>query len=228
MPAGPGDVTAAARWARENGWQVPETLSLQHEAEYLTLAHLLIAQGKAETALNFLVRLRQAAEASGYMACAIEALALQAVALQAQGQMDEALEALAEALTLAAPEGFVRLFVDAGAPMALLLSHAVERGLAADYSRQLLAEFPDAAFTSPSRAPSGLRQVESDPPLSPREREVLELIVAGLSNKEMAQQLFLSPSTIKVHTRNIYRKLDVHNRLQAAAKARTLGLAPQQ
>jgi LuxR family maltose regulon positive regulatory protein len=62
--------------------------------------------------------------------------------------------------------------------------------------------------------------------LTEREIEVLELVAEGLTNREVAQRLFLSVSTVKVHTYNIYSKLDVHNRTQAVAKARVLGILP--
>ena len=131
---------------------------------------------------------------------------------------------LHRALALAEPRGFIRIFVDEGPPMARLLYEALSRGIAPDYVRQLLAAFPDA---EPEQRDSSDTQIpESDliEPLSERELEVLALLADGLTNREIASRLFLALNTVKAHTGNIYGKLDVHNRTQAVARARTLGL----
>jgi len=154
----------------------------------------------------------------------IEILILQALSLQAQGDTDQAITTLEQALTLAEPEGFIRVFVDAGPPMARLLYEAVTRGIAPDYARRLLAAFP---VTEPERADPSETQVpksELVELLSERELEVLQLIAEGLTNPEIASRLFLSLNTVKVHARNIYGKLGVHNRTQAVARARVLGV----
>jgi LuxR family maltose regulon positive regulatory protein len=128
---------------------------------------------------------------------------------------------LARALALAEPEGYVRLFVDEGPPLARLLRRMQEEGGKVNvYLHTLLAAFgrqPDLHPTSFSPPPS-------EEPLSEREREVLRLIAEGLSNQELAARLYLSPHTIKVHTRNIYGKLGVTSRTQALARARALGI----
>jgi LuxR family maltose regulon positive regulatory protein len=117
----------------------------------------------------------------------------------------------------------VRVFIDKGQPMARLLYQAAERGIAPEYAGRLLAAFPAVELvpTAPSRPSSEMIE-----PLSEREREVLLLVAEGLSNREIAQRLFLSLSTVKVHTYNIYGKLGVHSRTQAVAKARALGILP--
>jgi len=133
---------------------------------------------------------------------------------------------LERALTLAQPEGYLRLFVDEGPPMARLLYEALSRGIAPDYVRRLLAAFPidkpEQVDPSKSQAPES----ELVEPLSERELEVLQLIAEGLMNREIADRLYLSLNTVKVHTRTIYGKLGVHNRTQAVAKARALGALP--
>ena len=219
-----GAVADAAGLAREHGWHVPERIDVHRAVEYVTLARLHIAQGHVEPALALLTPLQQAAQAVGYTACELEVLILQALARQMASQSEDALHTLAEALTLATPQGYVRLFVDEGAPMASLLAQACEHDSANDYTRHLLASFPAGEAASPSHSRPRARKARPHTPLSPREHEVLELIVTGLSNKDIARQLFLAPSTIKVHTRNIYTKLDVSNRLQATTKARSLGI----
>jgi LuxR family maltose regulon positive regulatory protein len=133
---------------------------------------------------------------------------------------------LERALTLAEPGGFIRIFVDEGPPMAHLLYEAVTRGIAPEHARRLLAAFPmpepEQAGPPDTQAPeSGLIE-----PLSERELGVLQLIAEGLTNPEIASRLFLSLHTIKVHTRNIYGKLGVHNRTEAVTRARALGVLP--
>jgi LuxR family maltose regulon positive regulatory protein len=153
-------------------------------------------------------------------------MVLQAVALGAHGQTEEALQVLADALALAQPGGFVRIFVDEGPPMAQLLSEAATLGIRPDYAGNLLAaleaeaqKHQDASHLSP--APSAQPLVE---PLSERELEVLQLIAQGLSNREISERLFLALSTVKGHNRNIYAKLQVQRRTEAVARAREIGL----
>jgi LuxR family maltose regulon positive regulatory protein len=227
-----GDHNAALRWAGERGLEErieagelekgSRTLPFLYGAlEYMAYAEALIAQGRPDEALAILIPLLQVIEAGGWTMFAIETLALESLAFQALGDVGQALRCLGGALSLAEPEGFVRVFVDRGQPMARLLYHAAERGIAPEYAGRLLVAFPpvELAPTAPSR-PSP----EMIEPLSEREREVLLLIAEGLSNREIAQRLFLSLSTVKVHTYNIYGKLGVHSRTQAVAKARALGI----
>jgi LuxR family maltose regulon positive regulatory protein len=136
--------------------------------------------------------------------------------------MGRALNALQSALSLAEPAGFVRIFVDEGQPMARLLYSAAARGIAPEYTGRLLSAFPDATPEAKPQQP----HAELIEPLTDREIEVLQLIAEGLSNREVAQKLFLSLSTVKVHTSNIYGKLGVHSRTQAVAQARALGILP--
>jgi LuxR family maltose regulon positive regulatory protein len=145
---------------------------------------------------------------------------------QAGDEPATAITSLERALSLAEPGGFVRIFVDEGPPMARLLYDALKRGIAPEYTRRLLAAFPVAeaeAAASPIGTTANDELVE---PLSEREIEVLQLIAEGLINREIATRLFLSVNTVKVHSRNIYGKLGVHNRTQAVARAQALGILP--
>ena len=217
-----GRVTEALEWARERGLSVDDDVSYLHEFEHLTLARALIARGEQEgaagaieDAARLLKRLLDAAEEGGRMGSVIEILALQALAHQALGDTSSALPPLERALSLAEPEGYVRVFVSEGAPMVRLVQEAASRGVAPDSAKRLLAAFPAAG---PDGAPKEL--------LSDRETEVLQLIAAGLTNREIAGRLFLSLYTVKAHARSIYDKLDAHSRTQAVARARELGILP--
>ena len=191
-------------------------------AERLGSARLLIAREEPEAALRLLDGLRDSAPTPR---AGVEALVLAALALQAHGETERATSALAEALALAEPEGYVRTFTDEGAPMASLLSAALEprrRGLSEPpvpprYARKILAAL-DWGAPSPS--------AELPDPLSGRELEVLRLVAAGESNRRIASELYVSEATVKTHINNLYRKLGTHSRTQAVARARELGIIP--
>jgi len=192
----------------------------------VVLARILFAQGRSVEATKLLLHLLHAAEAGGRTSKAIEIRILQALTFQAGGEIPRALAALEQALALAEPEGFVRIFADGGPPMARLLYEALSRGIAPGYTRRLLAAFP--VTESEQAAPSDALSPNASliEPLSERELEVLALLAEGLTNREIASRLYLALNTVKAHASNIYGKLDVHNRTQAVAKARTLGLLP--
>jgi LuxR family maltose regulon positive regulatory protein len=225
-----GRVTEALEWARERGLSVDDDLSYLNEFEHVTLARVLIAryeselvEGAVNDAVRLLERLLHAAEQGGRIGSVIEILALQALAHQAQGDMSSALAPLERALSLAEPEGYVRVFVDEGPPMARLLQEAASRATAPGSARRLLAAFPSA---KPEAAHPSEARYEGKELLSSREIEVLELIAAGLTNREIAARLYLSLYTVKAHARSIYDKLDAHSRTQAVARAQELGILP--
>jgi LuxR family maltose regulon positive regulatory protein len=229
-----GRLTEALGWARERGLSADDGLSYLREFEHITLARVLIAQyrcdgvdGSIHGAVRLLERLLEAAEEGGRTGSVIEILALQALAHEAQGDIPSAITPLQRALVLAEPEGYVRIFVDEGQPMARLLYEALSLGIVPDYARRLLAAFPVAE--PEQAAPLGTQALKSDliEPLSERELEVLQLIAEGLTNPEIASRLFLALNTVKGHTRNIYGKLNVHSRTQAIARAQALGLLPR-
>jgi LuxR family maltose regulon positive regulatory protein len=179
----------------------------------LTQARVYLAQGNPTAALHILAPHRPAVETKQWADEQLKTIIMQALAYQANGKQDTAVQHLNEALALAQPHGFVRTFIDEGEPMARLLT-AVPR---TDYIDTLLAAFP--ATANPSPTPQTLVD-----PLSERELEILTHIAAGLRNKEIAAQLFVSINTVHYHTKNLYGKLGVNNRTQAIAKAQELNL----
>jgi LuxR family maltose regulon positive regulatory protein len=210
---------AATRWAEEMLRDGALAGRPESEEAHLAVARVLIVQGHApalEQALAQLTRLLLVVEVEGRAALTIEALALQALAHWHRGDHARALTALERALRLAEPEGYVRLFADLGLLMARLLQEARVRGVMPEYVEQLLRAFGAAS--------AGLGPAERalPEPLSSREQDVLELIAAGLTNREIAARLFISAETAKKHVANICAKLGVRNRTAAAARAREL------
>ncbi len=190
----------------------------------LSQARVHLAQGDPSAALARLLPLRQQAEAKGWADERLKVMVLQAIALHMHGEKDQAVHLLCDALALAAPGGFIRLFVDEGPPMALLLSATEALGMMPDYTGKLLAVCKADAQqreNTSSLPPPAQPLIE---PLSPRELEVLHLMAAGLSNQDMCERLFLALSTVKGHNRTIFGKLQVQRRTEAVARARELGL----
>ncbi|HUG15373.1 MAG TPA: LuxR C-terminal-related transcriptional regulator [Thermomicrobiales bacterium] len=185
-------------------------------------ARVALARGNAPAALAILAPFRQHLEAREWQNELLRAIVLQASAQQAHGDTEAALHALAEALAMAEPGGYVRTFVNEGAPMVQLLSAALARGINPDYVGTLLAACGSAVPSAPhpTRCPA---QPPIDP-LSPRELDVLRLVAQGLSNREIADRLYLALDTVKGHNRVIFSKLQVSRRTEAVARARELGL----
>ncbi len=204
----------------------------------ISQARVLLAQGDPATALSLLEPLRQQMEARDWADERLKVMVLQAVALLLCGEQEKALQVVHDALELARPGGFIRIFVDEGTPMAHLLSKAVTRGMMPDhvgYIGKLLAAFelekPESADksylplrASSDRAAPALSASSVVEPLRQRELEVLRLMAQGLSNYEISQRLFLALSTVKGHNRIIFSKLQVQRRTEAVARARELGL----
>jgi LuxR family maltose regulon positive regulatory protein len=223
---------AASQWIEESGLYVDGEFTLLHEInhilliDYLTLARILIAQEQLDEAAELLQHLLESAEEGGRTSRVIEILILQALTYQAQEYSDQAVDTLQEALTLAESGGFIRIFVDEGPPMARLLYEALTRGIAPEFTKQLLVAFPLAESEDTTLSKTKTPKSELVEPLSEREIEVLQLIAEGLTNQEVASRLYLAVSTVKVHTRNIYGKLGAHHRADAVARARALGILP--
>jgi LuxR family maltose regulon positive regulatory protein len=216
-----GDIQNPSRWADQI--RFGEDFD-RHEACYrLTLSRIRLAQGRYAEVENLLAGFAPLAGAGSQITRKLEANLLLAAAIAGQERLPEAFELVESSLALAEPEGYIRIFLDVGEPAqdllaAYLRSGAPRHGL---YALKVLDAFSLASQLSPS----GTQQVGGlVQPLSERELEVLQLMALGKTNQEIARQLIVSPGTIKAHTAAIYRKLDVANRTEAAARARQLGI----
>ena len=232
-----GEVAEAARWIQARGLAAEDEPSYPHEREYLVLARVLLAEHDPEAALGLLGRLHDVAVAQERIGSVIEVRALQALALAAAGDEPGALTALAEALALGVPEGYLRVFVDEGPPMAVLF-----RKLLAGRRQEPVAAITAAPPAYLSRLVAAFEQLDLPvlPParrgavvvpglveaLSARELEVLALLAAGKPNRDIAQELVVTLETVKKHVSHIFDKLGVVNRTQAVVRARELGLLP--
>jgi len=212
-----GDIATAARLA-------------ENIKQPLLQARVLLAQGNAHDALIALDAYRQFVESKAWHDETLKVLALQAVAMNAHNEREKGLEQLGAALTLAEPAGFIRLFVDQGEPMRLLIADfrlqikdQPNENRLLDYADKLLAAF----LYSKNAAKSEIINHKSEilvEPLTERELEILQLVAQGYSNQEICERLFLALSTVKGHNRVLFDKLQVKNRTEAVARARALGL----
>jgi len=219
-----GNVNAALGWAREQGLSAGDDLSYLREFEHITLARIFLAQYKSERterlildAIGLLERLLNAADEGGRAGRVIEILVLQALAHHARADTAASLMPLERALKLAEPEGYVRIFVDEGQPMATLLEVAAKRGIAPNSIRQLLNAFGNAEGNTPAKQ-------DLIEPLSERELDVLRLLGSDLAGPEIAHELMVSLNTMRTHTKNIYTKLGVNSRRAAVHRAEELDL----
>ena len=224
-----GELDEAEAWARERQLSTDDELSYLREFEHVTLARLLLARhrrdrdsGALDDALGLLERLLAAAQHGGRGGSVLEVLILQALAHQAQGDLPAALAGLRDAVTLAQPEGYVRLFADEGPPMAALFKALIRQSTSPGYARRLLAATTRTEHHDLSR-PAALVE-----PLSDREFDVLRLLGTDLDGPDIAQALSVSLSTVRTHTRNIYAKLGVNSRRAAVRQAHDLKLLPGQ
>jgi len=223
-----GDLPAAARFVQDNGLRPGDEPAYPRESGHLVLARILLAEGRYGQALSLLDRLHAAATAQNRTGSLIEIGALRALALAATGEGAVAVTALAGALALACPQGYVRVFADEGPPMAVLLG----RLIAAQRAGQAAAEIPLGYLARLQRA-FGSGRPASDPvpsgivdPLTSRELEVLEMLAAGRSNQVIARELVVTLDTVKKHVGHVLGKLGAANRTEAVARARELGLIP--
>ena len=212
-----GDKKLAQQWL-EMEQIVGQDANSNQVLHFLRLAHILVVLNQLDQALALLAQLESAIanrNCSGWMT---EILVMQSIIHHEHGDLSQALLTLERALRLAELEGSLLIFLSEGQPMLELLHLARSKGIAPDFTGKLIS----AAMKD---QPPG--QTQGQPlltPLTKRELELLALVAAGHSNKEIAIYLFISLGTVKRHTVNIFNKLDVKNRTEAVAKARQLGL----
>jgi LuxR family maltose regulon positive regulatory protein len=233
-----GQGERAIHWAMGLSHQERPLAPLAAEREEVALVRVCLLQQRPREALTRLERVLEQATAQQRWNQVIEARLLQALAYQVNQQEHEALVALAEAVRLAEPGGYLRSFLDEGAPMQTLLSllrTQQQKQGPTPYLDTLLASFSPSALRKVQphpelpASPSGLHLAQEPvspllDPLSEREQEVLRLLAQGASNQEIAEQFVVTPATVKFHVSNILSKLQARNRTQAVARARSLGL----
>ncbi len=228
-----GNFTEANHWGKTFA---PEPFRAAHRfyVPQLTMAKVLLAKGTPESqgrAIALLNRLHEFFTSIHNTRFLIDVLALQALAYDALGDEPKALSALGKSITLAEPGGFIRPFLDLGREMADLLNRLARQNIDVKYVGRLLDDFRKEAAGTVKTGPDVQTEqsapradIRSDETLSKREIEVLALLPQGMSNKEIAEQLFISPETVKRHLYNIYQKLYVSTRREAAKKATALGI----
>ncbi|TMC24639.1 MAG: hypothetical protein E6J36_07070 [Chloroflexi bacterium] len=241
-----GDLTRALDWAEHTPYR-QEVLVYSREIAYLALVRVYLAKLQYTPALQLLTALLSSAEQVSRVGSMIAILALQVAALQASGATQEALRVLDRLLTLAEPEGYRRVFLDAGEPMRQALQAWLETSpmqkqdvspALASYAHTVLAACaceqrqivqqeiipPVSKALPPTSSPSSQVAQQLLEPLTQREQEVLHLLADGASNQDIANQLVVSLATAKKHVASILSKLGAENRTQAIARARSLSL----
>jgi len=232
-----GRLDKAQAWARERSLSVTDEASYLGEYEHLTLARVRLAEGSFDGVNELVERLLALAELQKRTGSVIEILLTQALVHQAQGNHPQVLSALERALTLAEPEGYLRIFVDEGEAMRSLISEfrlpiATRAHPLLGYVDRILDFFPQPREVTPQSKIANqkhlhLAQVQVTnmiEPLTDRELDILRLISEGHSNAVIGQRLYLALSTVKGHNLRIFNKMQVQNRTEAVARARELGL----
>jgi LuxR family maltose regulon positive regulatory protein len=230
-----GQLELAVRWGETCGLRFDSSPTFQSMAsgylDALTLARILFVRGRGQgnasslsQAASLLKRLRDLALEKNWRGRLIEIEMLLALTLQAQGKTRRALTTLGSVLTQAEPEGYLRLFVDEGAPMAHLLAQIAAYTTASAGYIQLLQTALAPRQHLPADPAHTVSHQPLPNPLSPREQEVLQLVARGFSNQQIADHLIISLNTAKRHVKHLLAKLVVTNRTQALARARELHL----
>jgi LuxR family maltose regulon positive regulatory protein len=220
-----GDLAAVAGWAARQQRMTDFGRDLYTAHSGLIVARLYLAQHRYGEALPVLEQVLKSSEIVQAIDHVLEALVLEALVLQGQHRIDQAVSVLQRALVIGEPRGYVRMFIDEGAPLADLLRQAAARGSAIDYVQRLLAALQaDQDRRERRRHPAAAQVQPLSEPLTNRELEVLRLVAIGQSNEAIAATLVISIETVKKHLKNIYSKLDVHSRVEATNRAHEAGL----
>jgi len=229
-----GNLNKVISWIESENLTLKDRPAVLKEFNQITLVRTYIAQYKAQfkndqhdhtmqDVQQFIQQLLIAAKEGERAGSLIELFILQALCLQAQDEPSHAIESLQQALMLAEPESYIRIFVDEGSDMFDLLSLAESKGITPIYVRKLLCAFDSDVQENRQTIVSSVANIPNDP-LSKRELKVLQLIAQGLSNREIGERLFLALDTIKGHNRRIFSKLQAKNRTEAIARAKSLDI----
>ncbi len=228
------DLAGAVLWTTESGLGADDEPDYPRESGHLVLARVLLARDLPGQALALLNRLNAVAVSQRRVGSVIEAGALRALALAASGEQVAAVDALAEMLRLACPQGYIRVFADEGPAMAALLGRLiaaqrvgqVAEGIPLDCLARLQRAFDaQGAGRDPGQRAAGAAPGIVEP-LTSREEQVLSMLAAGSSNQAIAAELVVTLDTVKKHVTHILGKLGAANRTQAVVRARALGLIP--
>jgi LuxR family maltose regulon positive regulatory protein len=229
-----GDIAGAARWTQKLGLGADDEPGYSREPEYLVLARVLLAQGFPTGALALLDRLHRVAVTQGRAGSIVQIRALQALVLAASGEEAGAQTTLTAALTVAAPQGYIRVFADEAAPMGALVGRliaaqagddATASSVPSGYLARLLRAFgPAHPSPAPGRRAAAMPGLPEPP--TAREHEVLRLLAAGWSNQRIAHEFVVTLDTVKKHVSHVLAKLGAANRTEAVTRARELGLIP--
>lgn len=231
-----GDLDAAARWVETTSLKAADPISYHYDLHHINLARVLVYQYQAsanrmilDQVLPLLDQLADAAEKADWVNEQIQVYLLKALLLSSLNHKSEALTLLQQALSLAEPGGYIRTFVDEGAPMRSLLeayvrkNNGITAGKLVRYAGLLLAHFDQVEQPEPLIPAGGIRPAMVEP-LTEREHEVLKLLATGMTSTEIAVKMFVAPSTVRTHIKNIYGKLDSNRRIEAVQRARELHL----
>lgn len=228
-----GEPDKAEEWLLNNTVNITEEIPLEKFMTYRIYARLLLIQDKQEEAVDLAIAICENARMNANVICLTRSLALLGLALYQSGHLSTALDFLEEALHLGETEGYIRSFADYDAPMVELLrvylksrqSHhrTVVHKVSLMYVKRLVRQAKERPLISKPAEDAYSPEVEA-PLLTVKEQEVLYFIHEGLSNKLIAQKMRISMATVKTHVNNMYKKLEVANRVLAVEKARQKGL----
>ena len=228
-----GDPESAFRWADGYAAPVVGRSLLWLQDPHLAKARILLARGTdadVQSALDILDALLEIAQRTFSVRSQIEALVLRALALEKQGKAVAAVAALQQAVELARPGGFIRVFVDLGPPMQTMLLRLAGQGFAAETVRRILAAFPEPqkkiATGDAGYQASRCQRQASRTPHRPRAGGPGVVARALEQQRDRPAMLGLSPTTVKRYTVNLYGKLGVNKRRDAVIKAEALGILP--
>jgi LuxR family maltose regulon positive regulatory protein len=222
-----GDFAFIARWSELCGLSGVDELPFHRAREYIVYARALLIQGKVDESLALIKRLLPLAQDASAVLYEIELLILQAIALHTRGEEEQAMLPFERALLLAEPEGLIRIFIDEGGKIQVLLRQAAHGAHTKNYAARLLAVL-EASLPARGREqsmPAANLAAGYNDTLTHREIEILRMLVSHRSITEIAAELCIATSTLRTHIRNIYDKLGVHSRIEAITIAREMNLS---